>query len=138
MTFVPRILIVDDEKRIRSGCVKMLTEDGFSATSAETAEAGLAIIKKEHFDIILLDLMMSGMSGLDALVQLRMLHPDTVVIVITGYATLEYSIEAMKGGHSISSPSRFLPKTCAGWCKRRLNTSAPCRTSPPSLPACVF
>ncbi|MBI5581708.1 MAG: response regulator [Deltaproteobacteria bacterium] len=110
MTFVPRILIVDDEKRIRSGCVKMLTEDGFSATSAETAEAGLAIIKKEHFDIILLDLMMSGMSGLDALVQLRMLHPDTVVIVITGYATLEYSIEAMKRGAFDFIPKPFSPE----------------------------
>ena len=69
MTFIPTILVVDDEKRIRSGCVKMLTEDGFPATSAETAEAGLAILKKKHFDIILLDLMMPGLSGLDALVE---------------------------------------------------------------------
>jgi PAS domain S-box-containing protein len=110
MTFVPTILVVDDEKRIRSGCVKMLTEDGFPATSAETAEAGLAILKKEHFDIILLDLMMPGLSGLDALVRIRALHPDTVVIVITGYATLEYSIEAMKKGAFDFIPKPFAPE----------------------------
>ena len=110
MTFVPKILVVDDEKRIRSGCVKMLTEDGFPATSAETAEDGLAILKKEHFDIILLDLMMPGLSGLDALVRIRALHPDTVVIVITGYATLEYSIEAMKKGAFDFIPKPFAPE----------------------------
>jgi len=110
MTFIPTILVVDDEKRIRSGCVKMLTEDGFPATSAETAEAGLAILEKEHFDIILLDLMMPGMPGLDALVRIRALHPDTVVIVITGYATLEYSIEAMKKGAFDFIPKPFAPE----------------------------
>jgi two-component system, OmpR family, phosphate regulon sensor histidine kinase PhoR len=56
------------------------------------------MVKNRHFDIILLDLMMPGISGLDALVQIRAAHPDTVVIVITGYATLEHSIEAMKKG----------------------------------------
>ncbi len=110
MTFVPRLLVIDDEKRIRTGCVKMLTEDGLPALSAETAEAGLALIEKEHFDIILLDLMMPGISGLDALVRIRALHPDTVVIVITGYATLEYSIEAMKKGAFDFIPKPFSPE----------------------------
>jgi two-component system, OmpR family, phosphate regulon sensor histidine kinase PhoR len=110
MMFEPKILVVDDEKRIRSGCVKMLREDGLSADSADSAEAGLACIAKEHFDIILLDLMMPGMSGLDALAQLRTRHPDTVVIVITGYATLEYSIEAMKKGAFDFIPKPFSPE----------------------------
>ncbi len=109
MTFVPKFLIVDDEKRIRNGCVKMLTEDGFPATSAETAEAGLTMLAREHFDILLLDLMMPGLSGLDALTQIRTRHPDTVVIVITGYATLEHSIEAMKKGAFDFIPKPFAP-----------------------------
>ena len=98
MTFEPRVLVVDDEQRIRDGCHKMLTRDGFQVASAPTADLALEMIEQEHFDIILLDLMMPGLSGMEALVRIRTLHPDTVVIVITGYATLEHSIEAMKNG----------------------------------------
>jgi len=96
--FRPSVLVVDDEKRIRDVCLKMLTGEGHEVAEAETAEAGIGMVKNRHFDIILLDLMMPGISGLDALVQIRAAHPDTVVIVITGYATLEHSIEAMKKG----------------------------------------
>jgi len=94
----PSVLVVDDEKRIRDVCAKMLAGDGHEVGVAETAEIGLRMVKNRHFDIILLDLMMPGISGIDALVQIRTAHPDTVVIVITGYATLEHSIEAMKKG----------------------------------------
>ena len=110
MMFLPKILVVDDEKRIRSGCVKMLLADGLIADSAETAEASLEKLDQEHYDIILLDLMMPGMSGMDALVHLRSRHPDTVVIVITGYATLEYSVEAMKKGAFDFIPKPFSPE----------------------------
>ena len=95
---MPSVLVVDDEKRIRDVCLKMLTGDGHEVAVAETAEAGLRMVENRHFDIILLDLMMPGISGIEALVQIRSAHPDTVVIVITGYATLEHSIEAMKKG----------------------------------------
>jgi two-component system, OmpR family, phosphate regulon sensor histidine kinase PhoR len=96
--FKPSVLVVDDEKRIRDVCLKMLTGEGHEVAEAENAEAGIRMIDNKHFDIILLDLMMPGISGIDALVQIRAAHPDTVVIVITGYATLEHSIEAMKKG----------------------------------------
>jgi two-component system phosphate regulon sensor histidine kinase PhoR len=87
--------VVDDEKRIRDVCLKMLTGEGHEVAGAETAEAGLRMIKNRHFDIILLDLMMPGISGMDALGQIRAAHPDTVVIVITGYAT----VRALYRGH---------------------------------------
>ncbi len=92
------VLVIDDEERIRKACLSMLTQDGFSADKAENVEDGLNLLAERHFDIILLDLMMPGISGLEALVKIRAMHPDTVVIVITGYATLEHSIEAMKNG----------------------------------------
>ncbi|NNG01591.1 MAG: response regulator [Desulfobacteraceae bacterium] len=92
------VLVIDDEKRIRNACLNMLAQDGFSADQAENVETGLNLLIERHYDIILLDLMMPGISGLEALVKIRALHPDTVVIVITGYATLEHSIEAMKNG----------------------------------------
>lgn len=94
----PSVLIVDDEKRVRQVCNQMLRQEGFDVAQAENAEVGLAKIDQRHFDIILLDLLMPGMSGLEALVHIRARHPDTVVIVITGYATLDHAVEAMKNG----------------------------------------
>ena len=94
----PKILIVDDEKRIRDTCGRMLVNEGFEVALAESGEKGLETIQREHFDIILLDLMMPGMSGMETLVHVRESHPDTVVIVITGYATLDHAVEAMKKG----------------------------------------
>lgn len=93
-----RILVVDDEKRIRDGCHSILTSSGFEVEVAENAYAGLGRIEEKHFDIILLDLMMPGLRGIDLLDHVKARHPDTLVIVITGYATLEHAIEAMKKG----------------------------------------
>jgi PAS domain S-box-containing protein len=92
------ILIVDDEERIRSVCAKMLTQEGYAVSQAANGEAGMAMIAQRHFDIILLDLLMPGISGLEALSRIRTQHPDTVVIVITGYATLDHAVDAMKKG----------------------------------------
>ena len=98
LSFIPRILVVDDEKRIRHGCQKTLILEGFEVAMVESGALAIEILEKEHFDIILLDLMMPGLSGMDVLVHVKPRHPDTVIIVITGYATLEHAIEAMKKG----------------------------------------
>jgi len=94
----PRILIIDDEPRIRDACLLVLSDKGFDVAAASNGEEGLQMIKEKHYDIVLVDLMMPTISGFDVLSEVRNHHPDTVVIVITGYATLEHSIEAMKKG----------------------------------------
>ena len=96
--FQPRVLVVDDEVRIQKVCQRLLTEEGCDVEVAQDGIKGLKMIDEKHFDIILLDLMMPGMSGLDVLTDVKARHPDTVVIIITGYATLEHSIETMKKG----------------------------------------
>lgn len=96
--YIPKILVVDDEKRIRDACHTVLIGEGYEVTCAETGKQGLQMIGQKHYDILLLDLMMPEMPGLDVLPQVKTDHPDTVVIVITGYATVEHSIEAMKAG----------------------------------------
>ena len=96
--FQPRVLVVDDEVRIQKVCHRLLTEEGCDVELAENGIKGLKMLEEKHFDIILLDLMMPGMSGLDVLTDVKARHPDTVVIIITGYATLEHSIETMKRG----------------------------------------
>ncbi len=96
--FQPRVLVVDDEERIRKVCHRLLTQEGCDVAMADNGIKGLKMIDETHFDIVLLDLMMPGMSGMDVLTRIKARHPDTVIIVITGYATLEHSIETMKKG----------------------------------------
>lgn len=103
------ILVIDDEKRIRDACHKILTQGGFEVAVAENGIIGLEMIEREHFDVILLDLMMPSLSGFDVLARVRALHPDTSIIVISGYATVEHSIEAMKKGAFDFIPKPFSP-----------------------------
>jgi len=109
ISFMPKILVVDDEKMIREGSRDVLAPDGFEVTLAENGEQGLKMIEKAHFDVILLDLMMPGLSGFDVLSHVKALHPDTSIIVITGYATIENSINAMKKGAFDFIPKPFSP-----------------------------
>ncbi len=110
ISFKPAVLVIDDEQRIRDACRRLLLEEGFDVDCAENGEIGLKKIKDAHFDIILLDLMMPGISGFDVLASVKSLHPDTLIIVITGYATIEHSIEAMKKGAFDFLPKPFSPK----------------------------
>jgi len=107
--FKPKILVVDDEKVIREGCREVLTLEGFEVVLTENGELGLKMIEEVHFDVVLLDLMMPGISGFDVLSHIKTLHPDTAIIVITGYATVEHSIEAMKNGAFDFIPKPFSP-----------------------------
>ncbi len=105
----PAILVIDDEERIRTGCRKVLSREGFEVETAESGEIGLKMIEDKYYDIILLDLMMPSLSGFDVLSRVKSLHPDAVIIVISGYATVEYSIEAMKKGAFDFIPKPFMP-----------------------------
>ncbi|MBF0507590.1 MAG: response regulator [Deltaproteobacteria bacterium] len=105
-----RILVVDDEKRIREGCRKVLTQEGFEVAEAESGTISLEMIEREHFDVVLLDLMMPALSGFDVLTHIKAVHPDTTIIVISGYATVEHSIEAMKKGAFDFIPKPFSPE----------------------------
>ncbi|MCA1793086.1 MAG: response regulator, partial [Desulfobacteraceae bacterium] len=98
VVFRPRVLVVDDEERIQKVCQRLLSQEGCDVAVADNGINGLKMIDDAHFDIVLLDLMMPGMSGMDVLTEIKARHPDTVIIVITGYATLEHSIETMKKG----------------------------------------
>lgn len=106
----PRILVVDDEKRIRDGCIKVLTQQGFEVAEAESGTISLEMIEREHFDVVLLDLMMPAISGFDVLAHVKAVHPDTTIIVISGYATVDHSIEAMKKGAFDFIPKPFSPE----------------------------
>ncbi len=107
--YVPRILVVDDEVRIRQGCRAVLEKDGYHVALAEDGQHGLDMISAEHFDIVLVDLMMPTLSGFEVLAHIKEQHPDTVVIVITGYSTLDHSVASMKQGAFDFVPKPFTP-----------------------------
>jgi len=106
-----QILVIDDEQIMRDGCLRILSKDGWSVLTAENGKKGLEEIQghPENIDVILLDLMMPGMSGMEVLDQVRIIDPNLPVIVITGYATVESAVEAMKKGAYDFIPKPFTP-----------------------------
>ncbi|MEW6259776.1 MAG: ATP-binding protein [Thermodesulfobacteriota bacterium] len=105
-----RILVIDDESRIREACRMVLQDCGYEVILAPDGIRGLDLVQESYFDIILLDLMMPELSGLEVLARIRECYPDTVVIVITGYATVEHSVDAMKKGAFDFIPKPFSPE----------------------------
>lgn len=93
-----RILVVDDELGIREGCKRALTPYGFEVEVAENGPTGLRKLREGRFDVLLLDAMMPGMSGLEMWQQARQLAPDLICIIITGYATVELAVQATREG----------------------------------------
>ncbi len=103
------VLVVDDERDIRDGSERILTRKGYKVTKASNGEEALRYVEETQFAIVLLDLKMPGMDGLEVLGLIRESHPDTLVIVITGFATVETAIEAMKRGAYDFIPKPFKP-----------------------------
>jgi len=93
-----RVLVIDDELGIREGCRRALTPYGFEVDVAENGPAGLRKLRESHFDILLLDAMLPGMTGLQVLEQVRKEFPDLICIIITGYATVELAVQAIRQG----------------------------------------
>jgi len=94
----PRILIIDDEAIVRISCKKCLEPEGYDVDSAENGIAGLQLVKSNTYDLILTDLKMPDMDGIEFLSTIRETHPKTKVIMITGYSTAEHAEQAMKSG----------------------------------------
>jgi len=93
-----RILIVDDEKLIRMSLVEELTRQGFRVFEAETGGAGLARANEGDIDLVLLDYRMPDMDGLTVLGELAQKHPDTLVILMTAYSSIDNAVQAIKRG----------------------------------------
>ncbi len=100
------ILVIDDEVGIREGCRRALAPLGYDVDVAETGATGLRKLRERSFDLVLLDLMMPGMSGMEALGRIHEIDPDIVIIIITGYATVEAAVQTIKKGayNFISKP----------------------------------
>jgi signal transduction histidine kinase len=93
-----RILVIDDEQGLREGCRRVLSRYHFQVDLAATGREGLALFRQHHPDLVLLDVMMPDVSGIELMNTLRAEDPDLVCIIITGYATVELAVDAMKLG----------------------------------------
>src|SRR5947209_14194234 len=92
------ILIVDDEKSILESLKGVLEDEGYAATTSGTAESGLDLLRDRPFDVVLLDIWLPGMDGLEALSEIKKLDGSPEVIMISGHGTIETAVRATKLG----------------------------------------
>ena len=95
---MPNILIVDDESGIRDSLRGVLEDDGFKTGEAESGEACLDLLEKQAFDVVLLDVWLPGIDGLETLEKIRALDNAPEVIMISGHGTIETAVRATKLG----------------------------------------
>ena len=106
-----RILIIDDEETIREGCARVFSRDGWSVVCAAGGAAGLAEMLAEPagFDLILVDQLMPGMSGVEVMDQIRSINPEVPVLIMTGSVTASSAFEVVEKGAAGCVPKPFTP-----------------------------
>jgi DNA-binding NtrC family response regulator len=92
------ILIVDDEDSVRDSLYNWFIEDGYHVECAENAKKALLMLESETYDIILADIKMPGMDGLEMLRRIKLIKSDSIVIVMTAFATVDTAVQALKDG----------------------------------------
>jgi DNA-binding NtrC family response regulator len=98
MTKKISILVVDDEESVRDSLYNWFIEDGYRVECAESAKKALLILESADFDIILADIKMPGMDGLEMLKRIKALRKESIVIMMTAFATVDTAVQALKDG----------------------------------------
>jgi len=105
------ILIVDDEISVSRSIREVLLGEGYGVEMAPGGQEALGLIREKFYDLIIVDLMMPGLNGVDLLRQIKTESPKSPVIMITGYPTMKSSLLAMQLGAFDFLPKPFLPNT---------------------------
>ena len=113
-----RVLVIDDEENICRSCVEILRDDGYEVKAFTEASSALRHLGEESADLVLLDLKMPEVSGIDVLKEIKRLYPETLVVIITGYATVETAVTSMKSGAFDYVPKPFTPDELSMTVKR--------------------
>ena len=110
MTEKANILIIDDDEAILDSCSQVLKKEGYTVKKAKDGFKGLDYFKQEFFHLVFLDLKLPGLDGLEILKKIKEENPETPVIIITGYASIESAVEAMRIGAFDYMAKPFSPK----------------------------
>ncbi|ACL03937.1 Response regulator receiver domain protein (CheY-like) [Desulfatibacillum aliphaticivorans] len=95
-----KLMLVDDEERFLETTKKLLTKAGYEALTASSGEESLELLGMHTVHVVVLDVKMPGMDGLETLKKIKTLYPLTEVIMLTGHATVEDAVDGMKSGAS--------------------------------------
>ena len=93
-----KIIIVDDEADVLDLCLRILETDGYRIDTASNGYEAIELAKKEHFDLLLTDIKLPGMNGLEIAQALKKSDPGIICVTMTGYSTMDMVIEALKLG----------------------------------------
>jgi len=93
-----RILVIDDELFVRELLLEFLSTEGYEVSLADSGEKAVELMQTQPADLMLVDLKMPGIDGIETLKQIKKIAPDTLAIIMTGYPTIESSIEALRQG----------------------------------------
>ncbi len=115
-----RILVVDDDAFMRDACHQTLTKQGHSTTLAKSGQEGLGLLEKSSFDLILLDLNMPNEDGLFILAEIKDIDPEAIVVMISGYGSIETAVQAIKLGAFDFITKPFTPEELLNTAKRAL------------------
>ncbi len=92
------ILVVDDEESLREVLHEVLTDDGYPVTTAASAEEALTFFTQSHYVLVITDIRMPGMSGIDLLNKIKEINPETQVVIMTSHASLDTALNALRAG----------------------------------------
>ncbi|GAB4487337.1 MAG: sigma-54 dependent transcriptional regulator [Thermodesulfovibrionales bacterium] len=105
-----RILVVDDEEIVRQSCSRVLSGEGYRVDTAATGSEGLRRLATAPYDLVLTDLMMPDMDGIEVLRRTKETSPETEVVIMTGYGTVKAAVKAMKAGAFEFIEKPFIPE----------------------------
>ncbi len=104
-----RIIVIDDDPVMRLSCFKILDKDGYLVETYEDGEQGLAAINRQKPDLLVVDLKMPKIGGMEVINRVHQIDPEICIVVITGYATIGTAVDAMKAGAYDFLPKPFTP-----------------------------
>jgi YesN/AraC family two-component response regulator len=92
------LLLIDDEESILLGLAKYFKKEGYRVSTASSGEEGIKKFKESYFDLIITDIMMDGLDGIEVLKQAKEIRPDVLVMMLTGYGSLNTAVDALRLG----------------------------------------
>jgi len=129
-----QILVVDDELPVCKSIASALGDDAFDVNTALSADEALQVLASQPFDVVITDLMMPGMSGMELLEKIHGTHPDTAVIMITGYPSVRSAVQAVKLGAFDYLPKPFTPNELRSLVSRALTAQEARLRKDPAAP----